>query len=111
MANGYALATSALLAILCLSFCNLPLHNGFPDHYCHCALPDKITFWPRVFSRTNEVDGVFGIVPRGGLRNLERFQRSKFLSRRIRYYSNASCAFSPAVYKILSSGDVEINPC
>lgn len=39
-----------------------------------------------------------------------KFQRSKFLSRRIRYYSNATCEFSPAVYKILRSGDIELNP-
>ena len=93
-----------------MSLCNLPSHNGFLDHYCYCAPPDRIIFQPRVFFRTKEVDGVFGVVPRGSLRNLERFQRSKFLSRCIGYYSNASCAFSPAVYKILRSGDVEINP-
>ena len=70
----------------------------------------RLFFGHEFFSRTNEVDGVFGVVPRGGLRNLERFQRLKFLSRSIRYYSNVSCAFNPAVYKILRSGDVETNP-
>ena len=37
MADGYALATSALLAIFCASLCNLPPHNGFLDHYYHGA--------------------------------------------------------------------------
>ena len=46
MANGCALATSALLAMLCVSLCNLPSHNGFPDHYCHCAPPDTNIFFP-----------------------------------------------------------------
>ena len=53
--------------------------------------------------------GVLIVVPRGGFQKLGRLQRSKFLSRRIKY-SNASCAFNPAVYMILCSGDVEINP-
>ena len=53
---------------------------------------------------------VLAVIPRGGFRKLGRLQRSMFLSRRIKYYSNASCAFNPAVYKILRSGDVEINP-
>ena len=34
----------------------------------------------------------------------------KVLSRRIKYYKNASCTFNPAVYKIRCSGDVETNP-
>ena len=54
--------------------------------------------------------GVLVVVPRGGFRKLGRLQRSKFLSKRIKYYSNAYCAFNPAVYRILCSGDVETNP-
>ena len=80
----------------------LPLCTTRQDYFLATSIfQNKWSWW----------HGVFGIVPCGGLRNLERFHRSKFLSRRIRYSSNASCAFSPAVYKILHSGDVEINPC
>ena len=50
MANGYALATSALLAIFCASLCNLPPHNGFLDHYYHGAQSGEIVFRPPVFS-------------------------------------------------------------
>ena len=54
---------------------------------------------------------MFAVVPpRGCVRNLKRLQRLKFLSRRIKYYSNVTCAFSPAVYKTLCSRDVETNP-
>ena len=110
IADGYALTTSALLAIFCASLCNLPPHNGFLDHYYHGAQSGEIVFRPQVFFRTNVDVGVLVVVPRGGFRKLGRLQRSKFLSRRIKYYSNASCAFNPAVYMILCSGDVETNP-
>ena len=110
MANGYALATSALLAIFCASLCNLPPHNGFLDHFYHGAQSGEIVFRPQVFFRTNVDVGVLVVVPRDGFRKLGRLQRSKFLSRRIKYYSKASCAFNPAVYMILCSGDVETNP-
>ena len=106
MADGYALATSALHSV---PLCNLPPHNSFLDHYYHGAQSEEIVFRPQVFSRTNVDVGVLIVVPRGGFRKLGRLQRSKFLSRRIKY-SNASCAFNPAVFMILCSGDVEINP-
>ena len=110
MADGYALATSALLAIFCASQCNLPPHNGFLTHYYHGAQSGETVSQPRVFFRTNVNVGVLVVIPRGGFQKLGRLHRSKFLSRRIKYYSNASCAFNPAVYMILCSCDVETNP-
>ena len=110
MADGYALATAVFLATFHASLCNLPPHNGFLDHYYHCAQSQEIVSRPRVFFRTNVNVTVFAVIPRGGFRKLGRLQCSMFLSRRIKYYSNASCAFNPAVYKILHSGDIEINP-
>ena len=110
MADGYALATAAFLAIFCTSLCNLPPRNGFLHHYYHCAQSGEIVSRPRVFFRTNVDVAVFAVIPCGGFRKLGRLQHSMFLSRRIKYYSNASCALNPAVYKILRSGDVEINP-
>ena len=58
MANGCALATRALLAMLCVSLCNLPSHNGFPDHYCHCAPPDRNIFSARVLFRNKWAKGI-----------------------------------------------------
>ena len=110
MADGYALVTSALLASLCASLCNLLPHNDLLDHYCHCAQLGKIILRPWVFFRTNVNVGVLAVVPCGCVRKHGRPQRSKFLSRHIKYYSNASCTFNPAVYKILCSSDVETNP-
>ena len=75
-----------------------------------CTIRKDFFFRPRVFFRTYVDVGVFAVVPRGCVRKLGSLQRSKFLLRRISYYSNASCAFNPAVYKILCSGDVETNP-
>ena len=49
MADGYAQATSALLAIFCASLCNLPLHNGFLDHYYHGAQSGEIFFGHEYF--------------------------------------------------------------
>lgn len=53
---------------------------------------------------------MLAVVPCGCVRKHGRPQRSKFLSRHIKYYSDASCTFNPAVYKILCSSDVETNP-
>ena len=110
MAVGRALVTSTLLAILCASLWNLSSHNGFLHRFYQCAQPGGIIVRSRVFFRTNDDVGVFAVIPRGRVRNLVRLRRSKFLSKRIKYYSNTTCEFSPAVYKILCSGDVETNP-
>ena len=67
MADGYALATSALHSV---PLCNLPPHNSFLDHYYHGAQSEEIVFQPQVFSRTNVDVGVLVVVPRGGFQNL-----------------------------------------
>ena len=41
MADGYALATSALHSV---PLCNLPPHNSFLDHYYHGAQSEEIVF-------------------------------------------------------------------
>ena len=96
MANGYALATSALLAIFCASLCNLPPHNGFLNHYYHGAQSGEIVFRPPVFSEQMSM--------------LECSLLFKVSLEAFKYFSKASCAFNPAVYMILCSGDVETNP-
>ena len=78
MVDDYALATSALLAIFCVSVCNLPPHNAFLDHYYHFAQSGETVFRPQVFFRTNVDVGVLSVIPRGGFRKLGRLQRSKF---------------------------------
>ena len=84
MADGYALATAVFLATFHASLCNLPPHNGFLDHYYHCAQSQEIVSRPRVFFRTNVNVTVFAVIPRGGFRKLGRLQCSMFLSRRIK---------------------------
>ena len=106
--HGGWLCSSDFCSPFCASLQFASSHS-FLDHYYHGAQSEEIVFRPQVFSRTNVDVGVLIVVPRGGFRKLGRLQRSKFLSRRIKY-SNASCAFNPAVYMILCSGDVEINP-
>ena len=110
MAEGCALVTTAFLAIFLASLGNLPPHNGLFDYYYHRAQSGKIVSWPRVFFSANVDVGATAVATRANFRKFRSLQRSKFLSRRFKYYSNASCAFNPAVFRILHSGDVEINP-
>ena len=56
-------------------------------------------------------EGLLSVGPRGGHFEIRcRLQRVRYLPRRVRYSSNGLSTYHPSVYRILCSGDVEINP-
>lgn len=110
MAGGHASFVSALFVILCAFLCNLTLCNSFIDNCCFCRQADEVIFLPRTLFSTKEGQSILPVFPRGRHQNLGKFRRLRFLAGRISYYSNATCVFNVAEYRILRSGDVEINP-